>query len=71
MSLFSIFSIDKDRGLKRSDVEEVDDKGVQRAARLREVLGGETIYDIVQTDCQEYGKRTRQVEYKGSKRGSW
>lgn len=71
MGKFLIFSHVNERGttsgMRRSEVDgtEVD---ALRAARMREVLGDEQIFDIVQTDCrQESGKRMRQVERQGRK----
>ncbi len=74
---FTIFStVPNVRGLRRTEVEEVDEAGVLRAARLREVLEDEETYDIVETvetNCQETGKRLRQVEQSvnRTKRGRW
>ena len=72
MPKFTIYSLVPNvRGLRRTEVEEVDDNGVRHLARIREVMEDEITYDIIETDCQETGKRSRQVEYKGSKRGRW
>jgi len=72
MPKFTIFSLVPNiGGLRRTEVEEIDDDGVRHLARIREVMEDEVTYDIVQTDCQETGKRLRQVEYRTSKRGRW
>jgi len=71
MSKFLIFS-HSEKGMRRSEVEG-SEADVAREARWHEVLDDEQIYDIVETNCQETGKRLRQVEsiVHKTKRGKW
>jgi hypothetical protein len=71
MSRFLIFS-HSEKGMRRSEVVGTE-ADVRLEARLHELLDDEQIYDVIETDCQESGKRLRQVEsvIHKTKRGRW